>query len=205
MTPAARDGKMLDEMSRLPIRFLALAPLLLLIGCAHYEYDLLKPEQFARHISTKADEVVTLDPLEYRLRTSDNHLVLQVFNTSDEPIELLGSQSVVVDPSGQSRPLRGQTIAPSSFAKLIFPPLRPTFETAGPTWGVGYGVSTYHRDIGFPNYDVIDPPRYYAVYDSEIYWEWNGPGDLRLTLVYRRGAEQKEIRHEFVFRRQKMS
>ena len=45
-------------------------------GCAHYEYDLVRPPELSRHIGAKAWEVVTLDPLEYRLRTSDNRLVI---------------------------------------------------------------------------------------------------------------------------------
>jgi hypothetical protein len=180
----------------------------LFVGCARYEYDLRSPENEARHIGAKADEIVSIDPLEYRLRTVDNRLVMRIYNPTQDMIAVQGAPSVVVDPSGQSHPLRDQTIAPSSFVKLIFPPLRPTIENVGPTWGVGVGVGahTSRRDYGLPdNYYPYDPaPRYYSVYDgSDYYWDWNGSGDLRVVLSFRRG--DKEFRHEFVFRRQKMS
>jgi len=38
------------------------------------------PLRAYRPIGTKADEVVRLDPLEYRLRSYDDHLVMQIFN-----------------------------------------------------------------------------------------------------------------------------
>src|SRR5215207_3085901 len=104
-------------------------------GCARYEYTLTQPPDLARHIGAQSDQVVDVDPLQYRLRTVDNRLVVRIYNQTDEPIELLGDKSFVVDPDGQSRPLRGQTIAPHAFMKLIFPPIRPRVYDPGPTFG----------------------------------------------------------------------
>ena len=101
--------------------FPAILVLTLLTGCAHYEYDLIRPPELARHISRESDQVVAVQPLEYHLRTYDNVLVMRVFNPTDSPIELLGTQGAVVDPRGESHPLRERTIAPQSYIKLLFP------------------------------------------------------------------------------------
>jgi hypothetical protein len=194
---------------------------LLIGGCAKYEYNLVKPPELQRHIGRDADAVVPIDPLEYRLRTVDNRLVMQVFNPTSDPIELVGPRCTVVDPNGQSHPLRSQTIAPGSFIKLIFPPPRPEVYApyyGGPYWGVGVGYHVHHTGWGHrcagPSY-VYSPyayypypyypgPYYLAVYDESepYYWDWRGVGECRVLLTYRRG--DKEIRHEFVFARQKM-
>lgn len=183
----------------------------LLTGCATYEFDLTQPPDLQRHIGRNIDQVVTRDSLEYRLRAVDNRLVMRIFNQTDNPIQLRGDRSVVVDPNGQSRPLRSQSIAPRSFAKLIFPPMRPRIYDPGPTFGIGVtgGISRhYHRDPFYPaGYDSA--PRYLYVDDDSIYWDWKGEGEIRVTLVYRTGGDAnekdaKEIRHDFSFRRRKM-
>src|ERR1700716_1246796 len=68
--------------------------LLLSSGCATYEYDLTRPEQFATHIGRKQDVRITIDPLEYRFRTADNRLVIRIFNPTKDPIELSGGPRV---------------------------------------------------------------------------------------------------------------
>lgn len=178
----------------------------LLTGCARYEYAITQPPDLNRHIGTKSDQVVELDPLLYRLRTADNRLVVRIYNQGDDPVELLGEQSFVVDPQGQSRPLRGQTIAPHAFVKMIFPPMRPRVYDSGPRFGVGLGVgiSSRRHFRGGPHYHghFADPqPRYLYVYDDDQqYWHWNGAGgEMRLTLVYRRADQQ--FQHAFGFKR----
>ncbi len=185
-------------------------------GCAKYEYDLVKPTDLSRHIGKAGDAVFALDPLEYRARTVDNRLVLRVFNPTEDAIELLGPRCSVVDPEGQSHPLRSQSIAPGSFIKLIFPPPRPEVYNYGPTFGVGVGYHVnaypYYRypydGYGYGPYRY-DPyyyygPRYLAVVDENdtYYWDWRGEGEARAVLAFRRG--DKEFRHELVFRRLKM-
>jgi hypothetical protein len=181
-----------------------------LVGCTHYEYDILRPPEFARHIGTKADEIFQRDPLEYRLITVDNHLVMRIFNMTDDAITLLGQRSSVVDPNGQSHPLPTQTMAAHSFVKLIFPPLRPHVERLGPSIGIGIGgvYGSAHRHYsawGFTDdYYDFDEPRYLTVYDdnSSIYWDWNGEGEMRVMLVFERADQTFE--HEFVIARKKM-
>src|SRR4051794_35532660 len=79
-------------------------PLLLLFplisvstGCASYEYDLIRPERLAGHITSKQWQNVTLDDLEYRLIPSNARLVFEIFNPADEPVKLIGDESAVVD------------------------------------------------------------------------------------------------------------
>jgi hypothetical protein len=185
-----------------------------LSGCAKYEYNLVRPPELQRHIGKATDAVFSLDPLEYRMRTVDSRLVVRIFNPSNDVIELVGPRCSVVDPDGQSHPLRTQSIAPGSFIKLIFPPPRPQVYDYGPTFGLGIGYRVdaypYRRVPGYydPYWPYYDPyylsPRYLAVYDENdtYYWDWRGEGEARAVLTFRRG--EKEFRHEFLFRRQKM-
>jgi len=177
----------------------AILALVVLTGCARYEYDLVEPREFTRHIGRNVDQAVDIEPLTYRLRSD---------------------KSTVVDPDGQSHPLRSQSIAPRSFIKLILPPPRPQVYDRGPTFGVGvgYGISSVVPDPpdGLPDRRAFhthhnqwepyfrDEPQYFAVYDESdtFYWDWKSVGEARVNLVYRRG--ESELRHAFVFRRVKM-
>ena len=58
------------------------------MGAPKYEYNLVRPEEFSRHIGSKVDAVVTIDPLEYRMITVDNRLVLRIYNRTEDSIEL---------------------------------------------------------------------------------------------------------------------
>lgn len=186
--------------------FTCLLLLLVTAGCARYEYDIVAPPDLRTHVGAKTDAVTTLDPLVYRWRTVDSRLVVRVFNPTDKPIQLLGEKSTVVAPTGQSHPLRGQTIAPQSHMKLIFPPRRPrVYHRGGPTFGVGVGMRVDARDRGFPDDSFLhDRPRYMTIYDdgNARYWDWNGETEIRLSLVYQHG--ETPLRHEFVIRREKM-
>jgi hypothetical protein len=194
-------------------------------GCARYEYTIIQPPELSRHIGERADQVVDLDPLQYRMRTVDNRLVVRIYNQTDDPIEILGDKSFTVDPEGQSHPMRAQTIAPHAFVKLIFPPLRPRIYDPGPTFGVGLGVGVsrhYYGPYGWDYYDYppgayyappfehyytryYDEPRFLTVYDDsdQRYWDWEGAGgEMRLSLSFRR--EEQTFQHAFTFKRVKM-
>jgi hypothetical protein len=185
---------------------LSLVVLTLVSGCARYEYQLTQPPDLAVHVGTKSDAVVARDPLEYRLRTVDNLLVMRVFNRADAPVQMLGDQSTVVDPRGQSHPLRNQGIAPQRFIKLFFPPPRPRYYQPGPTFGFGVGTvigcRRVQRDV------LLDEPPGGAVYlmsdggDGAYYWDWDGEGEIRLDLAYQSG--DRNWRDEFTIRRVKM-
>jgi hypothetical protein len=138
----------------------------------------------------------------------EDRLVMRIYNNSDDPVELLGSQSSAVDPKGQSHPLRSQSIASHSFIKLIFPPLRPHVEREGPSIGIGFGViGSAHRhrvpdDFGFDDFNYYDEPRYLdIVEDDSLYWDWDGETQIRVLLAFQRAGQR--FTHEFVFRRVK--
>lgn len=185
-----------------------LLPLVSVVGCAKYEYDITRPEEVAQHVGTQADVVFKRDPLEYRWRTYENRLVLRVFNPTDQPITLIGDRSSAVDPEQESHPLATQTIAPNSFIKLILPPLRPRIERSGPSFGIGVGTvigSGRYRRPGVAPYPYYPPePRYLTVYDgSALYWDWQGATSVRLTLVFQL-SDSSTFAHEFVLARRKM-
>lgn len=174
--------------------FVCLIALLLWCGgCATYEYDLVHPPELARHIGQKPD-AVTVDPLIYHLQSYDNRLVMQVQNPTVDPITLIGDQSTIVDPAGQSHPLRNQTIAPGSFIKLIFPPIPPRIDPVGPSIGIG---------VRYGRHAAYQEPQYLSLYeDSTFYWDWDGQTDAKMTLVYERNGNR--FGHSFVFHRKKM-
>jgi hypothetical protein len=189
----------------------------LLTGCAHFEYDLVRPASLARHIGDKQAQVLHVDPLEYRMQSAEDRLVIKIYNPTDDTIQLLGRASSVVDPEGESHPLRDRTIAPGSFVKLILPPLAPEIEPVGPVIGVGvvgpypypYRRRFYRRAWGDPwggvwYYPAYPEPAYYSVYDvnDPYYWDWDDEADVRLILVFQRGKGQ--FRQEFTFHRRKM-
>ena len=83
--------------------------------------------------------------------------MMDIFNPTGDAITLLGDQSSVVDPRGQSHPLRTQSIAPAAFIKLILPPMRPVYR-ANPSIGIGVGVGfsrAYYNRFGYGG--VYDP------------------------------------------------
>lgn len=169
-------------------------------GCATYEYDLVSPPDFAGHIGSASFRFVNRAPLIYRLRTYANRLVMQIENPTSDPITLVGAQSTVVDPDGQSHPLPTQTIAPASYIKLVLPPLQPYVQRVEPALGFGFGYGYEPYGVGRVFYG---PPRYYAVIDENaLYWEWPGQTDVRLMLTFDQSG--KTFRHEFTFHRQKM-
>src|SRR4051812_25722184 len=101
------------------IKLLVLAACAVLgTGCAHSEYELLRPSDLARHIGAQ-EQSFRLDPMEYRLRSYENRLIMNVFNPTDAPVQLAGAQSAVVDAVGQSHPLPTRPIEPQSYIKLI--------------------------------------------------------------------------------------
>ena len=192
---------------------LVLTMLLLAGGCARYEYDIVEPQDLAGRVGTKSPVVLPVEPIRYEARTYSDRLVLFVHNESDEPLKLLGEDSFVVDPRGESHPMPTRTIAPASSTKLIFPPVRPTFRHSGTSFGFGVGVGVsrnygrrgYYRG-GFAGdpYFYDDYPRYYALQDDgTLYWDWGGDGTVvKLRLVYQSG--DKRFHHDFTFRRVKV-
>ena len=186
-------------------RLLLLLPLLLSIniGCSHPEFDLVAPSELSTHINDKTDSVVQRDPLRYQFNAVDGRLVMRINNDTQSDIALLGAMSAVVDPQGQSHPLRSQAIAAHSFIKLILPPIRPHLQQ-NPSVGFGLGIigraGRYDRP-GFIDHDYgYAEPRYFDVVDDDsMYWDWDGETQIRLNLTFEQQGHQ--FTQSFVLRR----
>ena len=189
-----------------------------LAGCTRYEFEVIEPPEFATHVGRKKESAadVRREPLDYHMRAYEGRLVMNVFNNEDQPIELLGDQSYVVDPEGESHPLLSASIAPDAYIKLILPPLRPYYRSE-PHFGFGIGVGFSHYDFHRHHHhyrgprfrhsfdpDVLDPARtYFTIQDpGSLFWEWEGESTIRLRLTYRRQNDET-FHHEFVIRRVK--
>jgi hypothetical protein len=172
----------------------------LLGGCAHYEYDIIEPPELAGHIGSQTDIVLNRDPLIYRMRSYDNYLVIRIFNPTPDPISLRGDQSYIVDPQGMSHPPQSQTIGPRAFIKLILPPLPPEAPGMVPTTNVQIGAPS---DFGPQVAEMVylPPATHYA--NEGFFWNWNGEGDVRMSLAFQRDA-QPPFTQNFGFRRRKV-
>jgi hypothetical protein len=174
--------------------------LMFLGGCARYEFDIVQPPDLAAHVGTRTATAFDWPPLHYDLQAAEGRLVMHIANTTDEPVELLGAQSFVVDPGNESHPIPSRAMGPKSFIVLVFPPLRPMYP-AGPPYGYvvvgpGYYSRAYYYDWAwpYPAAVVAGPP--------ELYWHWRGQTSARVHLTFRRGNET--FAQEFVFARKKM-
>jgi hypothetical protein len=177
-----------------------------LSGCAHYEFDLVRPGDMGRHVGEEREQIFNVPPLQYRMQAYEGRLVIKIYNPTNEIIFLEGARSSAVDPKGEGHPLGDLTLVPDSWVKLILPPLRPQMGVVGSDVGFGFGV-VGERDTFYPGFDsdpyYYDSPRYSKVYipgDSR-YWNWEGQTDVRLMLFFRRTSG--EFHQEFTFHRRK--
>lgn len=178
-----------------------------LTGCAQYEFDVIKPPLAPgeQRIGTKDDVVFEIEPIRYRMRTVENRLVIRAFNPNAEPVELVGSQSAVVDPTGQSRPVKGQVLPPGAFVKLILPPMPPEYVSddgvrVGGMGGAGYGPAVGRAEFGLGGYDQAAE---YTLRDGgQVYWDWDGETEVRVVLVFKMG--EKTFNHELQFGKRKV-
>ena len=205
-TPAAAVGRV-ERM-----RWTCLIALACLTGCATYRYDLVLPAANAGLLTGSDPRQFEMDPLQYAVGTAEDRLSVQVYNPTGETIRLSGRDSSVVDPDHHSHPLIDQTIAPRSYVRIVLPPLRPwagATDYVGESSGIGledYGGlndeerMAYGNGLAGPGWHGGDPG-----YDraSPVYWDWPGPGDARVRLVYRR-ADGTTFKHELAFRRRKV-
>lgn len=172
-----------------------LALFCLLTGCAKHEFDLAEPADLAQHVGRDQPTLIDRPPLTYRLQAAEGRLVMTVRNPSAEPVVLLGEQSYVVDPDGESHPLPTQTIAPGSFIKLIFPPMRDP--RAEPRFGIGIGV----MGSAAPSSGSENSPALLSAKASNPYWTWKGETPVRMRLAFKQG--ERTFAQEFVFQRVK--
>jgi hypothetical protein len=177
----------------------AISLLLALSGCANYEYQLVQPDEFAQHIGAKNLATIQRPPLEYQFETVDQHLVMLIHNHTTDPIDLIGYQSTVVDPNGESHPVRSARIAPDSFVRFVFPPYQREIEHYEPggfyTWA---GGPYRHRHITY-----YDPGYYYTTFLYTNYdWDWPAQLPAKFTFTFRQ--KDQTFTQDFVFQKQKV-
>ena len=186
-------------------------------GCARYEYDVVEPPDLAGRVGEKSWVALRrADDLEYRMRSASDRLVVRVYNRGERPVKLLGSDSVIVDPRGESHPMPSATIPPGSYVQRIYPPPLPRVRRYGPSFGFGVGVMGAQRvrhrgyrhrpyrnrypfhSAGFHDFE----PRYYTVYDPNdpTYFTWPGGTSVRFIFAFAREGEEM-FRQEFLVRR----
>jgi hypothetical protein len=185
-----------------PNLLLPLLPLsvLLMTGCVSYDYQIVEPANLSRHVG---DQLVTMtwDPLEYRFRRNNDRLAMTIVNPTTNRIVLLGDRSYVVDPKGESHPLRGQAIAPHSYTSMLLPPPQAVVQTTYPgIYAYGPGPVWYGPYWGgFYNDFYYGPVTSYYHVNTPYDWKWD-VGQARLRLTYDQGG--KIFDHDFVIARQ---
>jgi hypothetical protein len=165
----------------------------LLCGCATTQYHVIQPQGVAQPIMDQPI-LVSYAPLEYHLAKQHDRLAMQINNPTDETITLVGERSSVVDPAGESHPLRGRLINPRSFVRMLLPPETMSIPYPDYYWGWGSYYGPYYPYWG-PYYGGYGPPpvSYYQVrtpYD----WQWK-TGPIRLHMTYDRKGTAFE--HDF--------
>jgi len=167
-------------------------------GCRTYDYRVVQPPGVPGVIADQP-VIVHYDPLDYRLSRQRNRLNVRINNPSEDRIILTGNKSFVVDPQGESHPIRGRPIGPHSYVWLSLPPVPITYAYPdygwGPGWGVGMGWGWYDPFWGpfYGGYWGPPPVSYYQIvtpYD----WTWK-TGPVRLRLTYDRNG--KTFEHDF--------
>lgn len=170
---------------------LIMSPLVLLGGCVSYQFDVTTPDGGALQVMKDQDLVIPADPVRLRLRQVESRCVLIIDNPGNDPVTLDGSASTIVDPTGQSRPMATQLIAPGSYIKLILPPLHP-YDPRGPRVTFGFGMFVDAQPERQATYLDIDPT-------GQDDWDWPGEGTVRLILSLK--VKDQTSHHEITLRK----
>jgi hypothetical protein len=172
-----------------------LAVAMLAGGCRTYTYRVVQPPPPSQTID---EQYVTVqcEPLEYRFKREGKRLLMRIVNPTDQRIALLGNNSYVMNPAGESHPLPPQVLAPHGYASLLLPPkpiMAAVPEPPGWGWSWGPGFPTFgppvYGDFYYGFY-YAPPPRTYQLvtpYD----WQW-GTGTALFHLLYERDGKTFE-------------
>lgn len=172
-----------------------------LTGCAHYQYSLLQPGN-APQVAGKQPLRVDYPPLLYQMAERSDRLAIQINNSTDTQVTLLGNRSYIVTPRGETRPVAGAVIAPHSFIGIVLPPA-PIVYRAYPSfaWGLGFGYPFYWGP-GYADWGIYGAPGYYGPTDYYVSpannWEWK-EGNVRMLLHYQQTTNTFD--HQFLFNR----
>ena len=170
----------------------------LVTGCQTYQYRVVQPPGVTQPV---ADQPVPISypPLEYSLMRHHDRLEMRINNPTDDRVVLLGNRSSVVDPHGQSHPLRSLVIAAHSQGGMLLPPEPMTVTTTTtptPGWAWGWGWGPY--PIADPFFMDFYPPLIsYTEFRTPYDWEWHR-GPVQLHLTYERKRTTFDNDFEFV-------
>ncbi len=171
----------------LVIRWIAILLISLCAGCETIEFD-ATPQGVGQpiRVTNDQDTQITLQPLTYRMRADEGHLVLWIQNPTSTPVELVGDKSTVIDPNGDPHPLDGQTIFPDSSAKFVLPPINEG-PSQPPVTGTAVPGNQYDQPgfIGLPDENQTQQAR-------DASWQWDDELEIELNLVFRSGDQQFE-------------
>lgn len=192
---------------------LLLGAILCVSGCVSYQYRVVQPALGAPPVRA---EPVTIhnDPLDYQLYHYRDRLAMHVTNPTEDRITLLGNRSFIVDPNGESHPIRDRVLAPHSFTQFLLPPIPfsyayPDYWAYGPGWGWGwygpwygwYGPGWWGPGWWGPGWWGPGwwgpPPVSYAEVVTHYDWTWK-TGPARLKLSYDRAGKVFEHDWEIV-------
>jgi hypothetical protein len=169
----------------LVIRWIAILLVSLCAGCETIEFD-AAPEGFGQpiRVTNDRDIQITLQPLTYRMRADEGHLVLWIQNPTSFAVELVGDKSVVVDPNGDPHPLEDQTIFPGGSAKFVLPPIYEGPSQPPPT-GPASAINPYDQP-GF----IAMPDQNQSQQVRDASWQWDDELEIELNLVFQRNGQQ---------------
>ena len=193
-------GKSYCELMKMKVLPLFLASMCL-CGCASYQYRITQPAPGGT-VTSKQPVALHYDPLDYHFSTYEDRLVMNISNPTDDRIGLQGGRSFVVDPKGESHPLRDRVIAPHSFTRMLLPPIPFSYPYAdywgwGSPWGY-WGPGWYGPYWGGGWYGWYGPPPVSYQHVLTVFdWEWK-TGLARLRITYERAGKTFEQDLEIV-------
>jgi hypothetical protein len=175
-----------------------------LSGCVYYQYRIVQPAAGAPPVTDKP-VAIHYEPLDYRLWRDRDRLAMSIVNPTDDRIVLVGNRSYVIDPQGETHPVRDRVMGPHSFIRIYLPPIPftyayPDYWGWGPGWGWGWYDPFWGPGWG-PGFYGPPPVSYYQVltgYD----WRWK-TGPARLRLTYDRNGKFFEHDFELIREQQK--
>jgi hypothetical protein len=168
---------------------LKFAPLILclaLTACGPSEFDFTAAGTGNTvRVTNNQDSLVTIAPVQYRMRAVENHLVLWIENPTDQPIDIIGDKSSIEDPAGEIHTLDNQDISPHSSFKLVMPPLPENDQQT--SQNISQPISPYDQPGFIAVPDTRTPPN-----EQGAAWKWDDDLEIHVDLLFKQGDHQFE-------------
>lgn len=169
----------------------------LVCGCQHFDFRMVEPAQGAQVIQ-KQPVTLSESPLDYRIVRRHDRLAMTIMNPTDVPVTLLASKSYVIDPHGESHPMRGGVIGPHSHMRVFLPPVPAsmTFYSSYPMYAYGPWGPFYGPYYDYPFWPYAPTYSYSYNIITPFDWRWKS-GPVRLQFGYDQAG--KAFEHRFTF------